>query len=109
MLELDEAGPSLEIAAPTPTLRGAARAEPTAGWGASHHAPAAGDGWRSGASERSAQAQALFDRALVDIEAGNVKGAITLLRQAIALAPGDAQIAEALGKLAFKDRIPGAR
>jgi hypothetical protein len=38
-----------------------------------------------------------------------VNGALSLLRRALALAPGDAEIADELGKLAFKGRTPGAR
>ena len=35
---------------------------------------------------------------------GDVQGALRLLRQALALSPKDAEIAQALGQLAFKDR-----
>jgi Flp pilus assembly protein TadD len=58
---------------------------------------------------RSPQAQAAFERALVEIRASNVNGAIGLLREALALAPGDPEIAQQLGQLAFRDRTPGRR
>jgi hypothetical protein len=38
------------------------------------------------------------------VAAGEINGAIALLRRALVLAPGDAEIAAMLGKLAFKDR-----
>jgi Flp pilus assembly protein TadD len=62
-------------------------------------------GWRR-TRGRSPEAQAVFDRALEELQSGTVNGAIALLRRALQLAPGDAEIAQALGKLAFKDR-PG--
>lgn len=58
---------------------------------------------------RSGEAQGAFDRGRAELAAGNVSGAIALMRRALALAPGDSEIAEALGKLAFKDRDPDAR
>jgi hypothetical protein len=66
----------------------------------------AGSGWRA-ARARSAEAQATFEQALAQIEASNVNGAIALLRRALTLSPGDAEIAQTLGRLAFKDRLPG--
>jgi hypothetical protein len=79
---------------------------------AAAHAPAradfagAGVGWRV-ARGRSGEAQAAYDRALAELRAGSVNGAIALLRRALQLAPGDPEIAAALGRLAFKDRTPG--
>ncbi len=68
----------------------------------------AGVGWRR-AKARSPEAQAAFDQALQEIAAGGgTNRAIALLRRALALAPGDPEIASQLGKLAFKDRTPGA-
>lgn len=105
-IELGDAGPPLEIAAPLP--RGASRAEPAAGWATPPPLRAgAGSGWREPAQARSAEAQALYDRALAEIDGGDVNGALALLREALKLAPGDPDIAAALGKLAFKDRLPG--
>jgi hypothetical protein len=64
----------------------------------------AGVGWRQ-AKTRSPAAQAAFDQALQEIKAGGgTNRAIALLRRALALAPGDPEIAAQLGKLAFKDR-----
>ena len=71
-----------------------------------HDFAGAGVGWRR-TRARSAEAQASFDRALEELRSGSVNGAIALLRRALQLAPGDPEIAQALGKLAFKDR-PGS-
>jgi len=106
MLDLDDPGPSLETAAQTP--RGAARAPASDGWGTPQREhTGAGTGWRKGSQERTADAQALFESALAEILAENVNGALELLRRALALAPGDAEIAGTLGTLAFKDRLRG--
>jgi hypothetical protein len=96
-LELGEAGPPLEVAAPT------------GGWasGRPRDAGGAAPGRCAAPGERGTEAQALYDRALEEIDAGSVNGAIALLRKALSLAPGDPDIAAALGKLAFKDRRPG--
>lgn len=67
----------------------------------------AGVGWRAGPAARSADAQECFDRAREEIAAGRVNGALALLRRALALAPGDPEIAGALGALAFRGREPG--
>jgi len=65
----------------------------------------AGVGWRR-AKARSPEAQAAFDQALQEIAVGGgTNRAIALLRRALALAPGDPEIAAQLGKLAFKDRM----
>ena len=110
VLELGDAGPALDIA-PAAQPRGAARAQPGAGWAAPQASDpgGAGAGWRTPAHERSAEAQSLYERALAEIGAGNVTGAIASLRRALAQAPGDSDIAAALGRLAFKDRLPGTR
>jgi hypothetical protein len=107
-LDLEDAGPPLEVAAPPPP-RGAARVtDGGAPWGAAHaHQPdfrGAGVGWRAAPRARSAEAQAVLDRARDEFRAGNLNGAIALLRRALALAPGDPEIAEVLGKFAFQDR-----
>jgi len=103
-LQHDEAGPSLEIATP---IGAPAWAEPTRPAPSADFA-GAGVGWRTAPRHRSGEAQAAFDRALAEIHAGRVSGAIALLRRALALAPGDAEIAAQLGQLAFKDRTPGS-
>jgi hypothetical protein len=80
------------------------------GWGAPAAPPApdfdgAGVGWRA-QRDRPPEAQGCFDLARAEIAAGRVAGALALLRRALALAPGDREIAAELGKLAFKDRTP---
>ncbi len=111
LLDLREEGPPLEIATPTPLPpRGAARATETGAWVQPRASPdfsGAGVGWRASAPRlRTAEAQSTYDRALAEIQAGNVNGALALLRRALSLAPGDTEIAATIGKLAFKDRMP---
>jgi hypothetical protein len=98
----DDSAPPLEVVRPGST--------PLPGWAEAVRTPppqadfaGAGVGWRKSRT-RSPEAQAVFDRALAELKAGSVNGAIALLRRALALAPGDPEIAAALGKLAFKDR-----
>lgn len=109
-LDLGDPGPALEVAAPTPP-RGAGRAQPGAGWAAPRpqEPGSAGAGWRQPAHERGPRAQALYEQALAEIDGGNVNGAIVLLRSALAEAPGDAEIAATLGKVAFSGRSPTSR
>ncbi len=112
-IDLHDSGPSLEVVEPAP--RGAARSvEAGAAWGqasSAHHPDyaGAGVGWRKPDRARGGDAQAVYDRAHAEFKAGNVNGAIALLRRALALAPGDPEIAEVLGKLAFRNREPGSR
>ncbi|BDG05837.1 PilZ domain-containing protein [Anaeromyxobacter oryzae] len=85
-----------------------------ASWAAPAHPPApdysgAGVGWRAPTGPRPSAAQECFELAHAEIAAGRVNGALALLRRALALAPGDPEIAGAIGKLAFKDRLPGSR
>jgi hypothetical protein len=101
----DDGAPPLDLATPAPPHSPHAIAP--------QHTPpphadfsGAGVGWRK-TRVRSPEAQATFDRALEELRAGSVTGAIGLLRRALQLAPGDPEIAQALGKLAFKDR-PGS-
>jgi hypothetical protein len=63
----------------------------------------AGVGWRR-AGRRSAEAQAAYESGLAESRAGNVAGALALLRRALALAPGDPEIAHEIGTLVFKNR-----
>jgi hypothetical protein len=49
---------------------------------------------------RSAEAQGCYERAMAELEAGRLAGATALLRRALALAPGDAEIAGALARVA---------
>jgi hypothetical protein len=67
----------------------------------------AGVGWRR-ARGRSPEAQAAFEEALRHLQTGATSRAIALLRRALAMSPGDPEIAAQLGKLAFKDRSPGS-
>jgi tetratricopeptide (TPR) repeat protein len=97
-------------AAPLPTPLPFATAPPstptrsTAGTAHRDGAPApdfhgAGVGWRSGASKpRSADAEALFQAALVELQQRNHQKALKLLRSALTLAPGDREIAEAIAR-----------
>ncbi len=103
----DEGGPPLEIATPAPIRPGQ---EPAAAAIAAQPPKpdfkGAGVGWRARAPRlRPPEAQKLFEEALGEIRAQNVNGAIALLRRALALSPGDPEIASELGKLAFKDRL----
>lgn len=102
------AGPALT---PAPEARGTARGiDAGNGWaagGSPRHTPppdfmGAGVGWRGISGGRTPEAQACFDRAREEIRAGRVGGALALLRKALAMSPGDAEIAGELGKLAFK-------
>ncbi len=103
-LEHDE-GPPLEIAA---SGAGQAWTEPGRAMTPNADITGAGGGWRKAPRHRSGEAQAVYDRALLELHAGRVNGAIALLRRALALAPGDPDIAAQLGELAFKDRMPGS-
>jgi hypothetical protein len=49
--------------------------------------------------QRSAEAEGCYQRALAELEAGRLAGATALLRRALALAPGDAEIAGALAQV----------
>jgi hypothetical protein len=86
---------------------------PSHGGQPSRHGPdfvGAGVGWRgAGSRPRSAEAQQCLDLARAEIGAGRVNGALALLRRALALAPGDPEIAGTLGQLAFKDRVTYGR
>jgi hypothetical protein len=119
-----DAGPPPSAPASSTTTRASMRAiDQGAGWhsphvpvapappaGPAHGAPVhrdfqgAGVGWRKPARPRSPEADQYFREALLDAEAGKVDQAIALLRQALALSPGDPEIAAALGKLAFRNR-----
>ncbi len=111
----DDSGLTIEVEAPTPHTAGRGSgqqaADPGASWGLP---PVPGGDPKPAASpkpakRRSGEAQASFDRARAEFLAGNVNGALALLRSALALAPGDPEIADVLGRLAFQDRDRGAR
>jgi hypothetical protein len=57
----------------------------------------AGVGWRAPATSRSPEAEAIFKLALAEIEARRTHQALALLRRALGLAPGDPEIAGAIG------------
>jgi hypothetical protein len=69
-------------------------------------APAAAKGlYGAVVRQRPAEAQECLDQARAAAAAGEIGGAIALLRRALALAPRDAEISAELGALAFRDRI----
>ena len=57
----------------------------------------AGVGWRAPVRPRSEGAECLYRLGLVEAEANHTARALALLRQALALAPGDPEIAAAIG------------
>jgi hypothetical protein len=64
----------------------------------------AGVGWRAPGRPRAPEAQGCLELARAEITGGRVSGALALLRHALALAPGDPEIAAEIGRLAFRDR-----
>jgi len=65
------------------------------------HAPdfsGAGVGWRAPSEPRSPEADDLLKLGLSEIEAHRMHGALALLRRALSLAPGDPDIAAAIGR-----------
>jgi hypothetical protein len=69
-------------------------ATPPPGAGASEPAPRAPSAGRA----RPQEAQGCYERALGELEAGRIPAAMALLRRALALAPGDPEIAGAFGR-----------
>jgi hypothetical protein len=67
-------------------------------------APAAPDLYGAASRRRPAEAQECLDRARAAVAAGEIGGAIALLRRGLALSPRDAEISAELGVLAFRDR-----
>ncbi len=69
-------------------------------------APAASQGAPPAAHSgpRGPEAQAILDEAQSTLAAGDISGAIALLRRALALSPRDSEISALLGQLAFRDR-----
>lgn len=55
---------------------------------------------------RAPEAQECLERALAEAGRGQTAAAVALLRRALALAPGDPEIADALGHVAFTGRRP---
>jgi hypothetical protein len=58
----------------------------------------AGVGWRAPARPRSAEAESLLQLAIVELDACRPQAALALLRRALSLAPGDREIATAIGR-----------
>jgi hypothetical protein len=58
----------------------------------------AGTGWRGAPRRRSADAQEAFDLGRAELAEGRFKTAMALLRRALQLSPGDAEVAAELGK-----------
>ena len=92
---------------PVPAPAAAPPAPPPPSWPSGQAAPAAGDGgeatagtgWRGATRRRSADAQEAYDLGRAEAEAGRSKAAMALLRRALQLSPGDAEIAAEVGKL----------
>lgn len=92
--------PPLEVPAQPPP--GAPRPPPLAAppppAGAPPPLASAGTGWRGAGRSRSAEAQEVFDLGRQELEAGRSKAAMALLRRALQLSPGDAEVAAELGR-----------
>lgn len=56
------------------------------------------------APRRSQEAQGCYERALAELEAGRIAGAMALLRRALALAPGDPEITGAMARATERKR-----
>ena len=73
------------------------------------HAPdfsGAGVGWRTPVRPRSAEADALLNAARVELEERRTHQALALLRSALLLAPGDPEIASAIGRAMQENGAP---
>jgi hypothetical protein len=96
------AGPAAPPAAPVPPslppLQGAPPGMPPPLYAAPPGAATAGTGWRGSARTRSADAQEAFELGQQELAEGRTKAAMALLRRALQLAPGDAEVAAELGK-----------
>lgn len=90
------AAPSPPPPPPPPASWPSGQAVPTAG---EANEATAGTGWRGATRRRTADAQEAFDLGRAEAEAGRSKAALALLRRALQLSPGDAEIAAELGKV----------
>jgi hypothetical protein len=63
----------------------------------------AGVGWRASARRRTPEAEDLLKLGLAELEAHRSHGALALLRRALSLAPGDPEIATAIGRAMRRD------
>lgn len=101
-IDLPPLQPTGDVPPPLPTpppLRATPLAAPPPPAGAPPPATAtAGTGWRGTGRARSADAQEAFDLGRQELEAGRTKAAMALLRRALQLAPGDAEVAAELGR-----------
>jgi PilZ domain len=61
--------------------------------------PQAGSGWANRPSPRSREAEEAWQQALLELAAGRSITAVALLRRALALAPGDPEVARKLGEV----------
>jgi hypothetical protein len=94
---------------PSPAAAYAARGGTQPGVPAPTAGPARDRAGAAGGRARSPEAQACFDRAVSAVSAGEISGAIALLRRALALSPRDPEIAALLTQLAYRDRPPPRR
>jgi hypothetical protein len=107
VIELHEqSGPPLEVATPP---RGAGRAIWGEGWVGGQAAQRASATLASPPGGRSPEAHAIFQRAVSQLETGDSSGALALLRRALALAPGDREVVEALARLRSREPAGGDR
>jgi hypothetical protein len=104
---------SQPVAPPPPMARAESRAAARAlDGGAAWHTPAgappppdftgAGVGWRHAQRPRPPEAQVCLELAMSEIASGRPAGGLALLRRALALAPGDPEIAAAIATLAHR-------
>ncbi len=70
------------------------------------HDGRAGGGWRAAAGPRPASAEELYQLARSEIAAGHTHQALALLRLALSMAPGDPEIAIAIGMAMQVGRAP---
>jgi hypothetical protein len=90
--------PPLPAAAPRVPPRPEVQAQPSAP-GPRRDFVGAGVGWRNGAVRpRSPEADAFYQLGLNELEGKRTQQALSVLRRALALAPGDPEIAHAIGR-----------
>jgi hypothetical protein len=94
------AAPSAPPAAPPPASpRGQARGQDGRMDWTTTPSPAPAAPAAAAAPTRAKEAQSCYERALVELQGGRFGGAMALLRRALALAPGDPEIAGALARM----------
>ncbi len=103
-IDLPPLAPPQQVAPAAPPLATAAPSPPPLATAAPSPLPeplgtaTAGTGWRGAGRARTAEAQEAFDLGRQELQAGRSKAALALLRRALQLAPGDADVAAELGK-----------